>query len=921
MSQFIDMRLEPGLWLPGEWSLRWAVLIAALAVWFAIRPPRQAAVRLAAFQFVLVAGLLLPLIPHWWGRALLPAPRMTTADETATGPSIAEVPEPVLPRPTAKRTKAIAISPSQPIVGADANHADVSAMDLSPSAPLRAAEPLGARGLALLIVASLWSCGMCVQLIRLFAATLWLSHLRRSALTPQARSQDLFDRCRQEIGLRRAIRLGTHSALTAPIFVGGRRCMVLVPSDWEQLPIDAQRAVLWHELAHVARRDDWAKLTEEILRAAFFFHPLVHWLLNRIDGYREQVCDAAAIRRGVTGRLLAQVLVDFGRRNLLTEHLDPVTRPALQFFRRRTVKNRIRELLGEDTLARWSAPIMRRQLAGLATIVIGVAIALGSVGTYPASTAVAQATIEANSPSPAAATPSTPPEKTAVLPKGSDTAKTLERILTNWKARKERTRSLYFAWDSRLFVGQAAVDRRKGKTPKGQDIHSGHVNYWAEGPDRSRIDIVAIDSRKPTHNRFTANTRSMKNGMTECLVEEPGQGAGPPIAMLTQGRQRRLTTLATYWELNGLTLAFHPLDFLSLNPPSRKFRVVSENALINGRRCVEIQNSNQKGNNFENWWVDPARDDVVVAYEFWVPPLQSREPASAVSIEHRHDQTHGWVPARWTYDYGGCLVESTVSKFAINERLPEDTFSLDVAPGTLVFDMRTAEQYRAATNGGKSDVVQFDSPLSLFTQRVLEAKSDVSIEPQSLKDALEFVATRYGIPIVLYEKDFKEAVISTAVQVHEKRSGMRVVDLLKILFDQCPKPIGFRIEDEVLKVSPKFTEQGALRVRPAPSLPEPASSRARQLQEPARKIQLALEMPVDFSIEPQSLKDALEFIAARYQIRIESDPLMDSLIEVRGACPGVKLRSLLSILLEQCPGQLAFKIDRDVLKIYPEAKP
>jgi len=79
-------------------------------------------------------------------------------------------------------------------------------------------------------------------------------------------------------------------------------------------------------------------------------------------------------------------------------------------------------------------------------------------------------------------------------------------------------------------------------------------------------------------------------------------------------------------------------------------------------------------------------------------------------------------------------------------------------------------------------------------------------------------------------------------------------------------------------------------------------------------------MPVDFIIEPQSLKDALDFIGARYQIRIESDPLMDALIEVHGSFPGVKLRSLLSILLEQCPGKpLGFKIERDALQIYPEA--
>jgi hypothetical protein len=130
---------------------------------------------------------------------------------------------------------------------------------------------------------------------------------------------------------------------------------------------------------------------------------------------------------------------------------------------------------------------------------------------------------------------------------------------------------------------------------------------------------------------------------------------------------------------------------------------------------------------------------------------------------------------------------------------------------------------------------------------------------------------------------------------------------------KCPKPVGFRVEHEVLKISPKFAGQAPIRARPVAAPPKLASPKARKIQE-------ALETPVDFNIQPQSLKDALEFIGAYYQIRIESDPLMDSLIEVKGSFPGIKLRSLLSILLEQCPGQpLGFKIEGDALKIYTQA--
>ncbi len=771
------------------------------------------------------------------------------------------------------------------------------------------AEPLGPGRVVLLTATLLWFVVTGVQLIQLIAGAIGLSRLARGAHEPSLRACELFDRCRAEIGLRPRVRLGIHPTLASPVFVGGWRSWVLVPVDWERLAPETQRAVLWHELAHAARRDDFTKLAEEAIRAVFFFHPLVHWLLNRIDAYREQVCDSAVVRRGVAGRILAQILVDFSRRSMAPGLRDTALRRALPFFRRRTVKNRIRELLEEQSVERWSAPLLRRQAVVLALIAVVIGMTFGGFGASVAGPAPppTSANDAETKPVPAVATP-TAPEKPPATTKGAATSATLDRILANWKARKDRTRSLYFTWDSRMFTGQAARDRRQGKPPAVQPTQSGHVSYWAEGPDRSRIEVVSVDRREPTR---TAKWRRVWNGTTECNVEDPGVGTGPAIATFTRGQRYRRTDL-TYLASNRLELAFRPADSFLLNRPSPKFRLISENALIDGRHCVEIQNANKSGQIFENCWVDPARDDVVVAYEFWVQPRYHREPSTAYSMEYRHDQADGWVPTRWTCN-DGALIEATVTKLAINAPLPADTFSLDVAPGTIVFDLRTAERYRTGKHGAKSDVLQFDTAKSLEVAEVLESSSDFRIERQSLKDALEYIAARYQIPIIVLPADNEAVGIKPAVEIGPLPPGIQVADLLQRLLAKCPKTVGFRIEDEMLKISPKFAEHGSLRVRPVHLLPKTASGKERKIQE-------TLEMPVDFIIEPQSLKDALDFIAARYHIRIESDPLMDSMIEVKGSCPGIKLRSLLSILLEQCPGQpLGFKIERDALKIAPVA--
>jgi beta-lactamase regulating signal transducer with metallopeptidase domain len=924
MSVFIDMRLEPGLWLLGEWSLRWAVLIAALAAWFAVRPPRQAALRLAACQFVLVAGLALPLIPHWWGAALLPAPRMTTAaaDDVATERTIAELPEPALPRPIAKPTKPTAASPSQPTAGADSNLLDVSAVKPSSSAPARTAEPLGARRIALLIAAALWAVGACVQLTRLIAAALWLSHQRRSAVAPQLGSQELFDCCRQEIGLRRAVRLRIHSALTAPVFVGGWRCRVLVPSDWEQFPIDAQKAVLWHELAHVARRDDWAKLAEEAVRAAFFFHPLVYWLLNRIDGYREQVCDAAAVRRGVTGRMLAQILVDFSRRNSAPRHRDLAMRPALPFFRRRTVKNRIHELLEEKTVGRWSAPLMRYQLVGLAVIAASTGIALGGLGPQTVDSAPDPAPVASDAESQPPA--SSALNKAAATKGAADAPTTLERILANWKTRQERTKSVYFAWGSRMIVGQDADNRIKGQTPATQaGDHSRllQFRFWAEEPDRYRLESVSLPPPKPTVVTFDVKSQTVWDGTMLTRLEDPGNAAGSPVCTISARRGQKRPGGSTVrawpqedWTLQALALTYRPQDVLLTGRQPQQFRVLNADTVVDGLHCVELQHGTERDGWVEQCWVDPARDDVVVAYKVLVGPDEEfrANNSRAIAIQYQLDRVHGWVPARWTLRLPQEFSVSTVTKLTINEKFPQETFTLKPAPRTVVFDTQAHEQYRVAQDGSKSDVVKFDSPVSLRTQEILETKTDFRIEPQSLKDAIDFISARYQIPIVLNQREFDAAGIDTTSEVQFTRPGIAVAELLKILLAQMSKPIGFRIENEVLKISPKFAGQGQVQAHAVPA-PEKLDSPT------ARQIQTALEQPVDFNIEPQSLKDAIDFIRARYQIPIALDPSIDATTEVKGAFPGIRLRNLLILLFERCPKPLGFKIENQALKIFPES--
>jgi hypothetical protein len=86
-------------------------------------------------------------------------------------------------------------------------------------------------------------------------------------------------------------------------------------------------------------------------------------------------------------------------------------------------------------------------------------------------------------------------------------------------------------------------------------------------------------------------------------------------------------------------------------------------------------------------------------------------------------------------------------------------------------------------------------------EAALEANTDFSIEPEPLKDALEFIAQRYQIPILLDTKTLEDASIDTSWEVRLAVPGLKLRQMLTILLEQHPQPLGFDIQDGVLRIS------------------------------------------------------------------------------------------------------------------------
>jgi HEAT repeat protein len=210
-------------------------------------------------------------------------------------------------------------------------------------------------------------------MIRHFCGWIFLRRLRRESVEATGATADLFAACRAELGVRGAVPLATHPRVRSPVLFAWLWPWVVVPPDWPQRAIESQRAGLFHELAHVRRRDHLLAPFLEIVRIAFFFHPMVRWLLARLEYERELLCDEMVVRLGIDRRDYARLLVEFAR----SSGRLAWSAMSLPMSRRRTVKGRIYHLLEED-MERWIRPLPMRWAIVLGSGLLALSLGLTS---------------------------------------------------------------------------------------------------------------------------------------------------------------------------------------------------------------------------------------------------------------------------------------------------------------------------------------------------------------------------------------------------------------------------------------------------------------------------------------------------------------------------------------------------------------
>ena len=148
---------------------------------------------------------------------------------------------------------------------------------------------------------------------------------------------------------------------------GLARPKVILPSAADAWTDERARVVLSHELAHI-RRGDWiVQLSAELLRAFYWFNPLLWVACRRLRLESEHACDDEVMSRGVDGTDYATHLIELARALNQRRHM---WFPAPAMARPSSLERRVRAMLNDQSRSRH--PFPRGTRAAIFVLLFGV---------------------------------------------------------------------------------------------------------------------------------------------------------------------------------------------------------------------------------------------------------------------------------------------------------------------------------------------------------------------------------------------------------------------------------------------------------------------------------------------------------------------------------------------------------------------
>ena len=253
-----------------------SILMGATAALVALMGRASAATRHAAWTLAIAGLLLLPvfsaIVPSW--EIALPLARTETRAWTDS---------------SSDATTLLAHSRSR--TGSEPAGARVTAR--TPSAPPGSEIPWAVLAAALYVLAVAFLLGRLV--VQRSAARRIVND---ATLVIEPAWTSALDHCSALVGLQHRVTLRRSREQLIPMTTGTLTPAIVIPADSDTWDDDRRRAVLLHELAHIARRDCLTQTLTAIACALYCFHPGIWYIAHRLRIERELACDDRVLAAG-----------------------------------------------------------------------------------------------------------------------------------------------------------------------------------------------------------------------------------------------------------------------------------------------------------------------------------------------------------------------------------------------------------------------------------------------------------------------------------------------------------------------------------------------------------------------------------------------------------------------------------------------
>ena len=211
-----------------------------------------------------------------------------------------------------------------------------------------------------------YAAGLVLLLMRLAVEPLALRRLTRASReVNDAGWRRLCDSAAAQLHVSRTVRLLRSERDVMPLTFGTAAPTIVLPASADEWGDDRRRAVLLHELAHVARRDCLVQRIAAFACAFYWPHPGVWWAARRLRTERELACDDRVLASGAAARDYAGHLLDIAH----TFRAAPAPATALGMARARQLERRLLAILDDARNRTALGPVRGTVLAAVAIAV------------------------------------------------------------------------------------------------------------------------------------------------------------------------------------------------------------------------------------------------------------------------------------------------------------------------------------------------------------------------------------------------------------------------------------------------------------------------------------------------------------------------------------------------------------------------